>query len=122
MSWTDVYPVFDEDKIAEYHESATAAEKEQLEHWYGIERIINPKPEQTEIISVSLFWKNVRAGDPELPTPTLNILKTPSISGMQSASTPGITTFFPSSNSPLASSKRIPTQPSASISLMISNS
>lgn len=75
MSWTDVYPVFDEDKIAEYHESATAAEKEQLEHWYGIERIINPKPEQTEVISVSLFWKNVRAGDPDLPKPTLNILK-----------------------------------------------
>lgn len=75
MSWTDVYPVFSEDQIDEYHETATASEKTQMEDWYGVDRIINPKPEKREIISVSLFWKNVRAGDPELPTPTLNILK-----------------------------------------------
>jgi hypothetical protein len=70
MSWTDVYPVFTEELLDEYHESATLPEKAQMEEWYGLERIINPKPEKKEIVSVSLFWKNVREGDPELPTPT----------------------------------------------------
>jgi len=70
MSWTDVFPVFTEEQLDEFHEKATLPEKAQLEEWYGVERVINAKPEASEIVSVSLFWKNVRSGDPELPTPT----------------------------------------------------
>jgi|GEM_PF-954329 len=75
MSWTDIFPVFPEDQVDEFHAEATLPEKAQLEEWYGIERIINPKPEKREIVSLSLFWKNVRAGDPELPTPTKELLQ-----------------------------------------------
>ncbi|MEN8694413.1 MAG: beta-1,6-N-acetylglucosaminyltransferase [Akkermansiaceae bacterium] len=70
MPWTDIFPVLTEEQVDEFHEEASLPEKAELEEWYGIDRIINPRPEATEIVSVSLFWKNVRAGDPELPTPT----------------------------------------------------
>ena len=75
MSWTDIYPVFTEEQLADFHAAATPSERTELDEWYGVDRIFNPQPEKTEIISVSLFWKNVRAGDPELPTPTLDLLK-----------------------------------------------
>lgn len=70
MSWTDVFPVFTEEMMDEFHEQATAADKALLEEWYGVERILNPLPHLTEIVSMSLFWKNVREGEPELPLPT----------------------------------------------------
>lgn len=70
MSWTDVFPVFTEEMVDEFHEHATATDKALLEEWYGVDRVLNPLPHLTEIVSMSLFWKNVRAGDPELPTPT----------------------------------------------------
>jgi hypothetical protein len=75
MSWTDIFPVFAEEQVDEFHAEATLPEKAQLEEWYGIERIINPQPDKREVVSVSLFWKNVRAGDPELPTPTKELLQ-----------------------------------------------
>lgn len=75
MSWTDVFPVFTEDQVDEFLAEATLPEKAQLEEWYGIERVINSQPEKREIVSVSLFWKNVRAGDPDLPTPTKELLQ-----------------------------------------------
>ena len=70
MPWTDVFPILTEEQIDEFHEEATPPDKAELEEWYGVDRVINPRPEAKEIVSVSLFWKNVRAGDPELPTPT----------------------------------------------------
>lgn len=70
MSWTDVFPVFTEEMVDEFHEHATAADKALLEEWYGVERVLNPLPHLTEIVTMSLFWKNVHAGDPELPVPT----------------------------------------------------
>ena len=75
MSWTDIFPVFTEEQVDEFHAEATLPEKAQLEEWYGTERIINPQPDKREVVSVSLFWKNVRAGDPELPTPTKELLQ-----------------------------------------------
>lgn len=69
MSWTDVFPVFTEEMVDEFHEHATAADKALLEEWYGVERVLNPLPHLTEIVSMSLFWKNVRAGASELPPP-----------------------------------------------------
>ncbi len=75
MSWTDIFPVFTEEQLDDFHAAATPSERRALDEWYGVDRILNPQPEKAEIISVSLFWKNVRAGDPELPTPTLDLLK-----------------------------------------------
>lgn len=74
MSWTDVYPVFTYEMVDEYDELATAAEKEELEEWYGVEEVFNLQ-DKGHIASVSLFWKNVKACDPELPEPTRDRMK-----------------------------------------------
>lgn len=75
MSWTNVFPVFTEEQIDEFHELATPTEKAQLEEWYGVDRILNPRPEATEIVSVSLFWKPVSADHESYPVPTREILQ-----------------------------------------------
>ena len=75
MGWTEVFPVFTEEMVDDYEEQATAEERAQLEEWYGEERILNAQPDHADIVSVSLFWKNVREGDPELPVPTREIMQ-----------------------------------------------
>lgn len=75
MGWTDVFPVFTEEMVDEFEEQATAEERAELEDWYGTERVLNPQPDCKDIVSVSLFWKNVREGDPDLPVPTREILQ-----------------------------------------------
>jgi hypothetical protein len=75
MGWTDVFPVFTEEMVDEFEDQATPEDRVQLEEWYGTERVLNTQPKRKDIVSVSLFWKNVRAGDPELPVPTREILQ-----------------------------------------------
>ncbi len=75
MGWTDVFPVFTEEMVDEFDELATPEDRAQLEAWYGTERVLNAQPERKDIVSVSLFWKNVREGDPDLPTPTRELLQ-----------------------------------------------
>ena len=75
MSWTEVFPVFTEEQVDEFEAEATLPERLELEEWYGVARVINPRPECREIVSVSLFWKNVRDGYPELPEPTRELMK-----------------------------------------------
>lgn len=74
MSWTDFYPVFTDEMVDEFHEFATSAEKAELEEWYGVEQVFNPQ-DKRHIASISLFWKNVKACDPDLPEPTRDRMK-----------------------------------------------
>lgn len=82
MGWTDVFPVFAEEMVDEFEELATPEERDQLEEWYGTERVLNPQPDCRDVVSVSLFWKNVRAGDPDLPPPTREILQNAQAMGL----------------------------------------
>jgi hypothetical protein len=75
MSWPDVFPTFSEEQFDDYYETATPAEKAELEEWYGVEKILNPQPDAREIVSLSLFWKPVESGTPDYPAPTLEILQ-----------------------------------------------
>lgn len=75
MGWTDVFPVFQEEMVDEYEDLATQEERKQMEEWYGTRYILNAQPELSDIVSMSLFWKNVRANDPLLPTPTRELLQ-----------------------------------------------
>jgi len=75
MGWTEVFPVFTEEMVDDFEEQASPEDRAMLEDWYGTERLLNPQPEPTDIVSVSLFWKNVRLGDPELPVPTRELLQ-----------------------------------------------
>lgn len=82
MGWTEVFPVFPEEMVDDYEEQVSPAERAELEEWYGEERVINPRPDNIDIVSVSLFWKNVREGDPELPVPTREILQNAQAMGL----------------------------------------
>jgi hypothetical protein len=67
MSWTSVFPVLSEEMVREYSAAATKAERAELEEWFGVAQIINPRPEPRHLVSFSLFWKNRDTADPELP-------------------------------------------------------
>lgn len=69
MSWTEVFPVLTDEMIEGFDASATPDERAELEEWYGVEQVFN-RQEKSHIVSFSLFWKNVRAADPDLPEPT----------------------------------------------------
>jgi hypothetical protein len=75
MGWTDIFPVFTEEMVDDFEALASPEDRAQLEEWYGTERVLNAQPDKPDIVSVSLFWKNVRVGDPELPAPTREILR-----------------------------------------------
>ena len=74
MSWTEVFPVLIDEMIGEFDASATPAEKAELEEWYGAEQVFNPQ-DKLHIVSFSLFWKNVRTADRDLPEPTRNLMR-----------------------------------------------
>lgn len=82
MSWTDAFPVFTEEMVDEFEDQATPEDRANLESWYGTERVLNAQPDKLDVVSVSLFWKNVRYGDPELPTPTREILQNAQAMGL----------------------------------------
>lgn len=75
MSWTDVFPVFTDEMVEEFEAEATAEERAELEEWYGVEGVHNSQPDCREVVSFSLFWKNVRAEDPELPVPSREVMQ-----------------------------------------------
>lgn len=74
IGWQSILPFLTDAHIAEYEASATAEEREQLDEWLDVERVINPRPAR-HVVAGSLFWKNVDVNDPELPTPTLDLLQ-----------------------------------------------
>lgn len=69
MSWTDAFPVLSDEMVEEFLANATEEEKAVLEEFHGVAEIINPQ-DKPRVVSCSLFWKNVRASDPDLPEPT----------------------------------------------------
>ena len=74
MSWTEVFPVFDDDLVAQFFDCATENERLELEEWYGIDEVINEQ-QNSHIVSFSLFWKNVSSADPDLPPPSRELMK-----------------------------------------------
>jgi hypothetical protein len=65
MSWTDFYPVFDDDQITDYELHATLSERAELEAWCAVARRVNERS-ASHRVAVSLFWKNLVAAEGEL--------------------------------------------------------
>ena len=81
MSWTSVFPVLTEEQVSEYRELATPAEKTELAVWLGVQKRINLKP-SPHLVAVSIFWKNLRQEEPDLPPLTRELLKSAAASGL----------------------------------------
>ena len=78
MSWTDVFPVLTEEFEAQYELEATPEEKERFEVWFGIRQVINPRVvpgSGQHVVAASLFWKNTKAEEPELPALSRDLMK-----------------------------------------------
>ena len=57
MSWSQCFPIFDDEMVSRFSRDASDREKAEMEELFGIERIINPKPHAEHLVSSSLFWK-----------------------------------------------------------------
>ena len=78
MSWTDVFPVLTEEFEDQYELEAIPEEKERFEAWFGIRQIINPRVlpgTGQHVVAASLFWKNTKAEEPELPALSRELMK-----------------------------------------------
>lgn len=73
MSWTDVFPLLTDDQVTDYQKNATAGEMAELEDWFGVDRTINAR-ESRHVVSASLFWKNCKPWQPELPPVTRELM------------------------------------------------
>jgi hypothetical protein len=82
MSWTDIFPLLDDNMIAAFEAGVTAAEREEFAEWFEIKEIHqsskighdHQENPSKHVVSVTLFWKHVNGGDPELPVPTRELL------------------------------------------------
>ncbi|MEJ7606663.1 MAG: hypothetical protein WKF37_10435 [Bryobacteraceae bacterium] len=74
MSWTSAFPILSDEMVWEYESEASPAEKAELGDWFSIKKIFNPKA-GGHLLSFSLFWKNPRQTDPDLPKLSRQILK-----------------------------------------------
>ncbi|WP_367871107.1 hypothetical protein [Luteolibacter sp. Populi] len=82
MSWTDIFPLLDDSMIEAFEAGVTTAEREEFAEWFEVKEIHRPdgkgndaheSPEK-HVVSVTLFWKHVNGGDPDLPVPTRDLL------------------------------------------------
>jgi hypothetical protein len=65
MNWTDVFPVLDDAMVDEYEAKASKKERRELADWFAVREVVNRR-EVGHIVSVSLFWKNIRSHEPEI--------------------------------------------------------
>jgi hypothetical protein len=73
MSWTDVFPVITDSQLDYYDAHVTSSEADLLDEWCGVARTINCQSSQHLVVS-SLFWKNARVNDGDLPLLTRDIM------------------------------------------------
>jgi hypothetical protein len=65
MNWTDVFPVLDDAMVDEYEAKASKKERRELADWFAVREVVNRR-EVGHIVSVSLFWKNIRSHEPDI--------------------------------------------------------
>lgn len=73
MSWTDIFPVFTDEQISQYQQNATQEEIAMLDEWLGVTKVVNPRKGK-HLVAASLFWKNHRQAEGELPEITRELM------------------------------------------------
>lgn len=66
MSWTDIFPVLNDDHVREFVEKAPEDERCECLLHVSEEARFNPQPEKREVASFSLFWKYDYTADPDI--------------------------------------------------------
>ncbi len=65
MTWSDVFPILSDELFDEYLADAPKKFRREAAEWFAEQRTINPRPTR-HIVSVSLFWKNLRSHQPDI--------------------------------------------------------
>lgn len=73
MSWSDIYPILNEEQLEEYRAGRTVEEERRLEELFGIREVFNQRA-TGHVVAVSLFWKNVRDSHGDLPPITRDLM------------------------------------------------
>lgn len=71
MSWSDVFPVMDDEAVDRF---ATATKDTSIpvdRNWFAIEKILSTQPDKKHLVATSLFWK--RDNDYEDDLPVINL-------------------------------------------------
>jgi hypothetical protein len=82
MSWSDIFPLMDDDLVESYLERPVNQESE-VAYLFSVHSVYNRNP-ASHVVSTSLFWKPAFATDPDFPTVTREIMKDPTKAGLQS--------------------------------------
>ena len=81
MSWTEIYPLLDDDLVSQYEMLASDGEKAMLDTWFGEEERHNRR-HGDHVVAASLFWKPPGLLDTEYPPLTREILRNPEEHGI----------------------------------------
>ena len=74
MSWTDSYPVYDEDLVENYLTVENSVNRSEIRALFEVEKI-HGHQDKPHIVSCSLFWKPPNLEDESYPNPTRKILQ-----------------------------------------------
>jgi hypothetical protein len=73
MSWTESFPVLDDEMVEAYEAGVSAKDRAEYDDWFAVDRVIN-KSKARHLVVFSLFWRNLNTDDPELPPITRETL------------------------------------------------
>jgi hypothetical protein len=78
MSWSDVFPILTDEMVETFFESASAEERFELDELFGVRNVFNLRAvpgARQHVVAASLFWKNTKAEEPDLPPLSRDLLK-----------------------------------------------
>lgn len=76
MSWTDIFPVMDDDMVELYLKEATLPEREEMASYFRVKEKHGERLEAKHVIACSLFWKHAWLAHGDFPVPTRELMKT----------------------------------------------
>jgi hypothetical protein len=82
MSWTDIFPHFDDDDLAVFDEASTNEDREKLAELFQVVEVINPRLAE-HVVSASLFWKPTDPPRGPMPPVTRELLQDPAAHGFE---------------------------------------
>jgi hypothetical protein len=83
MSWTEIFPIFDNDMLERYQKEASEREKTAMGELFTVDSIHNEK-KVGHVVATSLFWKPASPGEDDYPPPSKDVMENPGKHGLSS--------------------------------------
>ncbi|MEN8737050.1 MAG: hypothetical protein ABF337_07345 [Akkermansiaceae bacterium] len=83
MSWSDIFPIMDDEMVKSYCAEATEKERSILDQYFSIEEKYNMR-ESKHVVATSLFWKPASDDEVSYPLPSREVMKAPEEYGLSS--------------------------------------